>query len=132
MDWTTTFPKMKPVIKRAYFWAITDFDHVTIILRSGKTGVHAFAGSKVKVKLWGDAIPFPLDWTTSPPIEEGWYAVSYDDKTKGFVRVAIGEKLHCYDFDIPSEIEMRKIVSWFGPYKLPDPPIPELPVKNQT
>ncbi len=123
MDWTTTFPKMKPGIKRSYFWAITDTGTITIILRSGKTGVHGFAGSKHTIKIWGEEILLPADcWSSGEPTEEGWFAVLYDDKTKGFVRVAIGTKLHCYDFNIPSEIEMRKIVSWYGPYKNPDPP----------
>jgi len=121
MDWTDIYPR-----KKGFYWAISIVGTIAIFKRSGKTGLWGFGGDAIDVKkisFWGEKVEIPEEgWSKNEPVEEGWYAVTYDDKTKSIVRVAIGTVLHCYDYEIPSEIDMRKIVSWNGPLKVPSPP----------
>lgn len=125
MEWTKTCPK-----KRGFYWVFTDTDHLTIYKRSGKSGLWSFAGQSEdikSVKHWGSEVQVPEHgFMTNQPEDEGWFAVTYEDKSKGVVliRVAKGTNLHCYDFEIPSEIDIRVIVQWNGPLKHPDPPKP--------
>ena len=125
MDWTTVYPK-----KKGFYWSISATEKISIVKRSGKTGIWGFGGDSILSKnivSWGDIIEAPVEgWTKSDPVEEGWYSAEYDDKTKSIIFVAIGSKLHCYDYEIPSEIDMRTVVNWNGPYKIPSPP----PVKK--
>lgn len=121
MEWTDIYPK-----KKGFYWSISNTERIAIIKRSGKNGIWAFGGDSVPSKnivLWGDVVDIlPEGWMKNEPVEEGWYGVDYDDKTKSIVRVAIGSKLHCYDFELPCEIDMRTIVAWNGPLKVPSPP----------
>lgn len=117
MDWKTSCPK-----KPGFYWAISQTDAITIFKRSAKLNVWAFGGEAVEwktVKSWGDAVKTPDLWANTEPTEEGWFSVKYADKSIGIVRVAMGSKIHCYDFDLPSEIDIKPIAAWFGPLDLP-------------
>lgn len=121
MEWTSTYPK-----KAAFYWVISPTGKISIIKRSGKTKSWSFGGDKADPKniaLWGDVVDVaPEGWMKNEPVEEGWYGVEYKDKTKSIVCVAIGSKLHCYDYDVQGEIDMKKTISWNGPLKVPSPP----------
>jgi hypothetical protein len=89
--------------------------------------IWGFGGDKIdktKVELWGSRIDFPDTWSPSGPEEDGWYCAQYEDGSCGVVRVALGQRTHCYDFDIPHEIEVKKIAKWNGPLKAP--PLPSV------
>lgn len=131
MEWTKTYPK-----KKGFYWYASLTDLVSIAKRSGKTGIWLYGGDSADAKdvaHWGAKIEMPSDiddWSKAEPKEEGWYAVCYDDKTKGIVRLAVGDKLHCYDFEIPGEINLRKVVSWNGPLQVPPQPKTPPPAKK--
>lgn len=119
MEWKATCPK-----KPGFYWAITNTDSITILKRSSKTSAWAFGGDIVDpktVKLWGDIIQFFDDnWTKTMPNEDGWYQVKYESKKTGVVRLTFGDYPHCYDFEIPSEIDIQIIKFWDGPIKIPN------------
>lgn len=120
MDWTAAYPK-----KPGFYWACLLSSKITILKRTSKKSIWGFGGDSLAandVAFWGKA-PEAYDvWQSHQPNQEGWYAVKYDDKTTGFVFVAAGDRIHCYDFNIPSEIDIQLIVSWNGPLVIPAPP----------
>lgn len=120
MEWTPVYPK-----KPGYYWAFLQSETVTILLRSGRNGVWGFGGDSVdpkKVRCWGELVVVPDAWSKIEAADEGWYGVKYDNKTEGIVRVAKGERIHCYDFELPSEIDYKQIVAWNGVLPTPPPP----------
>lgn len=125
MDWKPAIPR-----KPGFYWVLFENNFVSILKRSGKTQSYLFAGEPCKTKgiLWGEQIdlsPIAREFVTYEPEEDAWYAVLYDDKTKGVVRVTKGQRLHVYDFDLPAEIDIRNIVGWDGPLKPPALPPPK-------
>lgn len=121
MEWTPTYPK-----KPAYHWAFMQSEAVTILRRTGRNGIWAFGGEAVEsteIKLWGSVVDIiEFDWSKIAPTEEGWYGVAYDNKTKGIVRLAKGDSIHCYDFELKAEIDYKLIVSWSGIISVPPAP----------
>jgi hypothetical protein len=75
-----------------------------------------------------------MNWTSTPPAEEGWYwlmEVKARGVTEGivFVRDYVGE-MCIVNWPIPKTVDSKKVF-WAGPINSPKPIVKELTIKRR-